>query len=331
MGAEDIAAISYMRQNEVFADAFNYFVYGGRQIIRPENLEEMDTREMTLPYGGKKSKGKSVQKTRDVMKIVMAMTDRHSAYLLLAIEHQSDIHYAMPVRNMLYDALQYARQVEDAARSHRLSGDYKGADSAEFLSGFMRRDRLLPVLTLVIYFGAEEWDGPISIHEMFGEMDTEVLSLVPDYRMNLLAPALIPDNDFGRFQSSLKEVLFFIKYSNDADRLQELIRQDPGFQHLGRNEINVLNTCVNANITIGKGEKKMDTCKAIQTMIDRAVEKATREADEKATVQAEQQRISTLCDNIRRLMEKLGWSAAEAMDVLCVSESDRKVLERELS
>lgn len=66
-------------------------------------------------------------------------------------------------------------------------------------------------------------------------------------------------------------------------------------------------------------------------MIDRAVEKATREADEKATVQAEQQRISTLCDNIRRLMEKLGWSAAEAMDVLGVSESDRKVLERELS
>ena len=75
----------------------------------------------------------------------------------------------------------------------------------------------------------------------------------------------------------------------------------------------------------------MDTCKAIQTMIDRAVEKATREADEKATVQAEQQRISTLCDNIRRLMEKLDWSAAEAMDVLCVSESDRKALERELS
>lgn len=71
----------------------------------------------------------------------------------------------------------------------------------------------------------------------------------------------------------------------------------------------------------------MDTCKAIQTMIDRAVESATKEVDERA----EQQRISTLCDNIRRLMEKLGWSAAEAMDVLGVSESDRKVLERELS
>lgn len=72
-------------------------------------------------------------------------------------------------------------------------------------------------------------------------------------------------------------------------------------------------------------------------MIDRAVEKATqeaekatREADERAE-KAEQQRISTLCDNIRRLMEKLGWSATEAMDVLCVSESDWKALERELS
>ncbi len=80
-----------------------------------------------------------------------------------------------------------------------------------------------------------------------------------------------------------------------------------------------------------KEEKKMETCKAIQTMIDRAVEKAMREADERAVAQAEQQRISMLCDNIRRLMEKLDWSAAEVMDMLCVSESDRKAVERELS
>ena len=72
----------------------------------------------------------------------------------------------------------------------------------------MRWDWLLSVLTLVIYFGAEEWDGPISIYEMFGEMYAEVLFFVPDYRMDLLAPALILDSDFGRLQSSLNEVLF---------------------------------------------------------------------------------------------------------------------------
>ena len=50
-------------------------------------------------------------------------------YLLLGIESQSEVHYAMPVRNMVYDALQYAAQVEEAARSHREAR--KAGDSGE--------------------------------------------------------------------------------------------------------------------------------------------------------------------------------------------------------
>ena len=65
---------------------------------------------LALPYG---EDGASipVQRFRDVAKVVIAMTDEHAAYLLLAIENQSKIHNAMPVRTMLYDALQYAAQV----------------------------------------------------------------------------------------------------------------------------------------------------------------------------------------------------------------------------
>lgn len=46
MGVKDTVTTKYMRQNEIFADAFNYFVYGGEQVINPESLEELDTREM---------------------------------------------------------------------------------------------------------------------------------------------------------------------------------------------------------------------------------------------------------------------------------------------
>ncbi|MCD8300167.1 MAG: hypothetical protein LUC41_03215 [Clostridiales bacterium] len=35
----------------------------------------------------------------------------------------------------------------------------------------MKNDKLLPVVTLVIYFGSKEWDEPMSVHEMFGELD----------------------------------------------------------------------------------------------------------------------------------------------------------------
>ena len=105
MGVKDTVTTKYMRQNKIFADAFNYFVYGGEQVIHPESLKELDTREIDVPYGGENGAGQPVQKTRDVIKSVVAMMDKSTAYLLLAIENQSNIHYAMPVKNMVYDAL----------------------------------------------------------------------------------------------------------------------------------------------------------------------------------------------------------------------------------
>ena len=105
LGVKDTVTTKYMRQNEIFADAFNYFVYGGEQVIHPESLKELDTREIDVPYGGENGAGQPVQKTRDVIKSVVAMMGKSTAYLLLAIENQSNIHYAMPVKNMVYDAL----------------------------------------------------------------------------------------------------------------------------------------------------------------------------------------------------------------------------------
>ena len=202
MGVKDAVTIKYMRQSRIFADAFNYYVYDGEQVIQPESLKELDTREIDVPYGGEKGAGQPVQKTRDVIKSVVAMMDQSTAYLLLAIENQSNIHYAMPVKNMVYDALQYAKQVEEAITSHRLSGDYKNVGSDEYLSGLMKEDHLLPVVTLVVYFDSKEWDGPLSIHEMFSGQDARVLALVPDYRVNLIAPASIKDEDFRSFQET---------------------------------------------------------------------------------------------------------------------------------
>lgn len=112
MEVKDTVTIKYMRQNEIFADAFNYFVYGGEQVINLESLRELDTREIDVPYGGEKGAKQPVQKTRDVIKSVIAMMDKRTAYLLLAIENQSNIHYAMPVKNMVYDALQYGEKVK---------------------------------------------------------------------------------------------------------------------------------------------------------------------------------------------------------------------------
>ena len=63
--------------------------------------------------------GRPVYSFRDVQKLYAAMTDGKMGYVLYGAENQAEIHYAMPVKNNLYDALEYAGQVEEAAKSHR--------------------------------------------------------------------------------------------------------------------------------------------------------------------------------------------------------------------
>ncbi len=51
LGKIDTVTKDYMKKNTVFADACNYFIYGGRQIIDPEKLQELDTTEVAVPFG----------------------------------------------------------------------------------------------------------------------------------------------------------------------------------------------------------------------------------------------------------------------------------------
>lgn len=47
----------------------------------------------------------------------------------------------------------------------------------EFLSGFWKTDRLIPVITLVIYLGSDSWDAPLSLKEMYSITDSVIKDL----------------------------------------------------------------------------------------------------------------------------------------------------------
>lgn len=172
MGKKDTITKEYMRNPVIFADVFNQFIYQGKQVISSANLTEIDTTEIVVPYGTDNA-AVPEQRYRDVEKLLLAMTDGRTAYCILAIENESKINYAMPVKSGLYDFMQFARQVSEAAKSHKINK--AKASSGEYLSGFLKSDCLLPVVTLVVYFGADEWDGPLSLRQMYADCDEAVL------------------------------------------------------------------------------------------------------------------------------------------------------------
>lgn len=47
------------------------------------------------------------------------MTDSRTAYCVMGIKNQADIHYALPIKNGVYDFLQLSHQISEAANAHR--------------------------------------------------------------------------------------------------------------------------------------------------------------------------------------------------------------------
>lgn len=284
MGKADIATKAYMRKNHVFADAFNYLIYDGESVVDPEHLKELDIMEMALPLdvlqGDKGGWDAAVQKYRDILKAAVIMEEETAAYVLLGIENQTDIHYAMPVRTMIYDALQYGKQVTDTAERHkRKENAFRGHTKAEYLSGFYKTDKLKPVITLVIHFGADEWDAPLSLHEMMEINDGRLLSFVQDYKIHLIDPAKISETDFVKFSSSLREVMEYIKYSGDRENLQRILKDNPRMV-MEREAAIVIKTVTNTQIQISEERDTIDMCEAIESMLMESKERGIEQGIE---------------------------------------------------
>ena len=264
MGKLDTQTKQYISNPQIFADAFNYLLYNGEQIIRPETLRPVDTTEVIVPYGN--GARTPVQKYRDNMKIWTAMQDSKAVYVLLGSENQSSIHYAMPVKDMLYDSINYAAQVDAARQSYRnFRFDDDGVKikltQAEFLSGFRKGDKLIPVITAVIYFGSEKWDAPMSIHEML-DVDERLLPFIPNYRINLIAPANIEDGDFdSKFHTGFGTLLNVIKHQNSVN-VADILRRVGTVDSASADMIAEIANIKFERVTDEKGE--IDMCKGME-------------------------------------------------------------------
>ena len=105
---------------------------------------------------------------------------------------------------------------------------------------------------------------------MLSVRDPEILSLVPDYRINLFSPAEIKDEKLDKLQSNLKEVMLFIKYSKDKRKLQELTSKNSGFQSLELKAARVIDSITGINLRFTETEGSVNMCQAVQEMCDDA-------------------------------------------------------------
>lgn len=269
MGKKDVKTKRFVQDPARFADICNYYLYGGRPVIKSDDLKEKDPTELMISSGGVEPL--ALQKMRDVLKTVVIKEAEGTFYILAGIENQSDVNYAIVVRSMLYDSINYSEQVANLAKKHRGSKDLK--TTAEFLSGLTAQDRLVPVVTIVLYWGAGEWNGARSLHEMFKEADSNVLDCVPDYKINLIVPDEI--EDFSAFATDVGCTLECIKHSGSKEDLMEFIEKNNKlFLAVDKETADVISECIGINIKdedIDGG--KVNMSKGAQELWEDGVEK----------------------------------------------------------
>ena len=252
MTKKDHLTKTYIGQDEIFADAVNYAVYNGEKIILPGVLEDGSTVATSFIYKGDDFR-LTFERTRDVRKVIRKNPKDQTCYMVFGAENQSQLHYAMPVKAMTYDVLEYICQIENRKKTFEAISEAKKTgeepleappDNAEFLSSWKSDDKLVPVVTIVINFGEKRWDAPVTLHEMFDKTKRKfqrnkiIREMIPDYKFILIDPHQMSEDDFERMNTNLGNVLRIINYAGDKDKLIKFAESGAKFNQLETQLIN---------------------------------------------------------------------------------------------
>ena len=234
MGKYDTCMKEFLQNKDRFADLFNGSCFQGRQIIRAEDLREASENYVITD---KRLPGKTRQKDTEIIRDVKMVLGSGMVLQVLAVENQSYIDYAMPVRCMGYDAAEYRRQLKERKQERRLlmNSENRPKNPAvsmdETLSGILSSDRLHPVYTLCLYSGTEPWDGPRKLSDMmaFDPQNKNLQSLFEEYHLHLFC--INEQHVFDAFRSDLKPLFQAINCRNNKKKMIELMK-DETYSHL---------------------------------------------------------------------------------------------------
>lgn len=290
----DLQKKGYFYDPERFADLINGVVCSGRQILSPSNLTDLDsqTGQFDASAGQEKQQNNLKERHRDLVRKAAFGVN----FMVYGIENQEEVNYLMPLRCMSYDVEEYERQVALISKQVR---QRKGITGAEFVSGFARDSRLGPCVTLVLYYG-EKWDGATDLYGIldFSSILGKLRDVVNNYKIYLCEVRQFNDTDV--FRTDLKQVFDCIKYSDDPEKLYELVLNDPAYREMDGDTYELIAQHIKTNelmqVKRYEEEEKVDMCKAIAELMERARREGIEQGIERGIKQGVEQVVKALIE-----------------------------------
>ena len=266
MGKYDDAMYRYLEDNDRFADLFNGALFHGEELLQGDMLESDSGRYVTAaekPDGGPKTGNRF----RDLKKRM-----KNGSWLAVtAIENQEYIDYAMPVRMMEYDCLEYVGQVHRIARDKAKKLKDEGLVPSGWNTRLSQENKLHPVYSMCLYHGTDEWNGPESLKDMmdFEDAPQGWKELFHDYGMTLFCANRI--EDFSVFKTELRQLLEVIPCRKSKRKLVELFNREE-YRHLDRDTAETIafftdNSKMLEMLEDHETEGEYDMCQALEELV----------------------------------------------------------------
>lgn len=212
---KDLSSKILMEYPDVFADAENVCLFHGRQVIESENLELLP---QEIYY--REESGEIREKRGDVR---MRLKDNGIELAILHLENQSEISNIMPLRDMGYTYGSYQEQLRNIKKKNRSEGRHY--TTQEIGSG----QKLCPVISLVLYYGTEEWRAPTHLKEMLGIPQDEYGDwepLIQDHKIHLVNLSHQSDEEVEQYRSDLWYVVKCLGCGRDKEKYQKFLAEE---------------------------------------------------------------------------------------------------------
>jgi len=242
MGQKDISEKILVDYNDVFADIMNVCIYNGKEIVKPDELENTSVHSQY-----KAEDGKLHEQERDVTKY---WKKGETTIAIYGIENQIKVDKNMPFRMIGYDGAAYRGQLLDKGKN------------------------IVPVASFVLYFGTEKrWCKKRAIKELV-DIPADLDEYVNDYKIHVIDVAWLTEEQLAMFKSDFGIVAnFFVQKRKNKDyepddpreiqhvdavlKLLSIMTGDNKYETILYNEEGKVNTmCEVAERLVNKGIKQ---------------------------------------------------------------------------
>ena len=312
MGQKDLWQSDFYEDRNRFADVFNGVLFGGSEVMKPEELETEDSVMVRL-HG--EDAGKKV-----ICDKIRKWKGRYVS--LMVLENQSYVDYRMVLRVMEAEVIGYDGQRQEANRRNREAGIKLTGD--EYPSGMKKGQKLIPIITLVLYMGKNKlWDGARSLYEML-EMEDELKPFVNDFKLNLFD--YHDYENFEMFKTENRLLFEMLACGKDEKRMERILQKNPAYETLDIDSVRAIKGILKLKIDLDaikvkneEGREVYNMCKAF----DDHKEAGRREGRREGKLKGEQEMALKLVKNLMKT-QKVSFDIAVKM--LGISKNRQKEL-----